>query len=408
MTIRKIIHIDLDAFFCAVEELHRPELTGKPFAVGGKPTERGVVSSCSYAARKCGVRSAMPMSRAIRLCPELIIVSSDFSAYRSASEQVMQILNDVTPLVEQVSIDEAFLDVSDLPETGEAIARRLQQEIRTRTSLPCSLGIASNKLVAKTATDTGKAKHREATYPNAILAVAVGEEAAFLAPLPAQALWGVGPKTAVRLAELGIKTIGDLAAAPEKMLVAQFGKMGHELRKHANGVDDSPVVTTHNVKSISQEITFDRDTADGEHLRQVIAGMASEVASRLRQEGLCAGTVRIKLRWPDFSTYTRQLSIEQPTDQDNVIMEAAIECFRKLWQPGKAVRLIGVGASNLTPCAHQMTLWDTPSEKERRILQALDGLRDRYGRSMVRRGMRSQRSGKDKHNSDPDKGSGSS
>ncbi|HKZ68683.1 MAG TPA: DNA polymerase IV, partial [Anaerolineales bacterium] len=208
---RKILHLDLDAFFCAVEEQRDPSLRGKPFAVGGKPEERGVVASCSYAARQVGVRSAMPMSRALKLCPGLLIVSARHRAYGQTSDKVMAVLHDLTPLVEQISIDEAFLDVSDLPQSAEAIARELQRTIRDQLNLPASLGVATNKLVAKIATDVGKAAARTGDYPSAVMVVPPGEEAAFLAPLPAIALWGVGPKTADQLARLGLKTIGDIA-----------------------------------------------------------------------------------------------------------------------------------------------------------------------------------------------------
>jgi DNA polymerase-4 len=230
---RKILHLDLDAFFCAVEELRNPALQGKPFAVGGQPHERGVVASCSYAARRCGVRSAMPMARALRLCPELIIVSSRHGLYGDVSESVMERVRNLTPFVEQVSIDEAFMDVSELTEEAETIAQRLQITIRSDLNLPCSLGVASNKLVAKIANDVGKiAAVKNVGHsgpPNAITVVPPGQEADFLAPLPVEMLWGVGPKTAARLAELNILTIGDLARWPDDELVRRFGKNGHDL-----------------------------------------------------------------------------------------------------------------------------------------------------------------------------------
>ena len=211
-TPRKILHLDLDAFFCAVEELRDPTLKQKPFAVGGSPEGRGVVASCSYAARQFGVRSAMPMSEAVRCCPNLIIVGNARGEYSRMSGRVMAYLHDMSPLVEQISIDEAFLDVSDLPDEAEILARRLQSTICTELDLPCSLGVATNKLVAKIANDVGKVRVRSGDYPNAITVVPPGEEAAFLAPLPVRALWGVGPKTAERLAAWGMNTIGDIAA----------------------------------------------------------------------------------------------------------------------------------------------------------------------------------------------------
>lgn len=382
----KILHLDLDAFFCAVEEQRDPSLRGKAFAVGGRPGERGVVASCSYAARRYGVRSAMPMSRAIKLCPGLIIVSQRHRAYGQVSDQVMDRLGSITPLVEQISIDEAFLDVSDLPRPGESLARQLQAIIRDELGLPCSLGVATNKLVAKIATDVGKAAVRTGDYPNAIQVVPPGEEAAFLAPLPTQALWGVGPKTADQLARLGIKTIGDIARWPEADLARRFGKIGYELSRHARGIDDRPVVTSHETKSISQETTFVRDVSDGKVLRQTLRELSDQVGHRLRGSGLAGTTVKIKMRWPDFTTLTRQVTLPQPTDQDDEIDAAAEKLFEGEWRTGRAVRLLGVGVTGLGPPMRQLSLWDDTSEKQRRLLEAVDKLRDRYGDGIVRRG----------------------
>jgi DNA polymerase-4 len=308
----------------------------------------------------------------------------------------MAILHDLTPLMEQVSIDEAFLDVSDLPKPAEEIARELQAKIRAETLLPCSLGVASNKLVAKIATDVGKAARRGPTYPNAIQVVAPGREADFLAPLPVGALWGVGPKTAERLASMGVHTVGELARYPEAALVRQFGKWGHDLAKHANGIDDQPVIPFHAVKSISQEVTYDRDVADRERLKRTLQHQAEQVGFRLRRNRLCGNTVRLKLRWPDFTTLTRQLTLDSATDQDGVIIQAAFELFDRVWEPGKAVRLLGVGVSGLTPCAHQLSLWDTGNEKERRLLSALDELRERFGEQAVQRGTALKKSRREK------------
>lgn len=383
---RKIIHLDLDAFFCAVEELRHPELRGKPFAVGGKPNERGVVASCSYAARRMGVRSALPMAKAVRLCPQLLIVSVDHAEYSRHSQRVMDILREHSALVEQISIDEAFLDLSDLAQTGAELARGLQSEINTRLKLPCSLGVAANKLVAKVATDTGKARHRTGAYPNTILVVPPGQEAAFLAPLPATALWGVGPKTAVRLADAGILSIGDLAGLDEARLTRLFGAYGHEMGLRARGIDDRALETEHETKSVSCETTFERDIRDEERLRLTLRQQCEEVGRRLRAEGLCAGTVRIKLRWPDFSTHSRQVSLTQATDQDRVILAAAQGLFEGIWERGKAVRLLGVGTSKLTQAAYQLSLFDTSQDKEHRLLEALDALRARFGDQAVRVG----------------------
>ena len=226
---RTILHLDLDAFFCAVEEQRDPTLCGKAFAVGARPEARGVVASCSYAARQFGIHSAMPMSQACRRCPQLLIIPSHFTTYRVVSEQVMARLRALTPLVEQLSIDEAFIDVSALEMPGQTLAERLQTAIREELGLPCSVGVASNKLIAKIATDVGKAAAQPGISPNALCVVPPGTEAEFLAPLPTRALWGVGPKTAERLAVLGVHTIGELAEWPEAELARRFGKAGHDL-----------------------------------------------------------------------------------------------------------------------------------------------------------------------------------
>jgi len=394
MAARKILHLDLDAFFCAVEELRQPELRGKAFAVGGRPNERGVVSSCSYAARQCGVRSALPMSQALRLCPDLLVVPPNYTAYREMSERVMEILRQWTGLVEQLSIDEAFLDLSDLPQDGLELAHALQEQIHSRLNLPCSIGVATNKLLAKTANDVGKARHRGVTPPNAIEVVPPGEEAAYLAKLPAAALWGVGPKTAARLAEMGVRTVGDIAHMPEDLLLRHFGQNGRDMALHARGIDARPVVVEHAARSVSQEVTFDRDIASGSQLQQTLRDLSQGVARTLRQKGLCAGTVRLKLRWPDFTTLSRQVSIDQPTDQDGVIYEAVLGLFHSVWSEGRPVRLIGVGASRLGQHVHQLSLWDTPDQKERRLLDALDTLRDRYGSDIIVNGRALQRSKK--------------
>ncbi|HEX9029305.1 MAG TPA: DNA polymerase IV [Anaerolineales bacterium] len=383
---RKIIHLDLDAFFCSVEELRDPGLRGKAFAVGGLPEERGVVASCSYAARTCGVHSAMPMARAVKLCPGLIVISSRHGVYSQASAQVMDRLRQLTPLIEQISIDEAFLDVTDLPESGEQIARRLQAKINDELKLPCSLGVASNKLVAKIATDVGKGGARKGSPPNAITVIPPGEEAAFLAPLPAQALWGVGPKTAQRLTEMGIRTIGELAAWPVEDLARQFGKFGYDLSRHAQGISESQIVTEHAAKSISQETTFVKDINNPEKLRQTLIELSQGVGKQLRRDKFFGSTVKLKLRWPDFTTVTRQVSLKQPTDQDKEIFEAAWGLFNTLWRPRMAVRLLGVGVSRLGPAVRQLSLFDQTYKKDARLQATLDELRERFGDKVVRRG----------------------
>jgi DNA polymerase-4 len=382
---RTILHLDLDAFFCAVEELHDPSLRGKPFAVGGRPEERGVVSSCSYPARLLGVRSAMPTSRALRLCPGLIVISHHRSNYGEMSEKVMARLRNLSPFVEQISIDEAFVDISGLGDPA-GIARSLQAEVREGIGLPCSVGIAASKLVAKIATEVGKKSGKKGEPPNALTIVPPGTEAEFLDPLPADMLWGVGPKTAARLEQVGIRTVGDIARRPEADLVRWFGETGAELWRHARGVDERPIVTEYEAKSISQETTFARDVRDDRELERTLRGLSEQVGRRLRKSGLAGTTVRIKLRWPDFTSLTRQLSLPQPTDQDEEIYRTALGLLGKVRAKGKAVRLIGVGVSGFKPPLRQLGLWDGDSEKRRRLQEAVDELQEKFGRKVIHRG----------------------
>jgi DNA polymerase IV len=383
---RTILHLDLDAFFCAVEELRDPSLRGKPFAVGGQPDQRGVVASCSYAARQFGVRSAMPTARALKLCPELIIISHHHGNYGEMSDKVMERLDNLSPLVEQISIDEAFVDISDIREPAEVTARKIQTQVRTELGLPCSVGVASNKLVAKIATEVGKHSARGAGPPNAVTIVPAGQEAEFLAPLPVEMLWGVGPKTASSLSDLGIKTIGDLAAWNEKNLVERFGENGREMARHARGISDSPVVTEHEVKSISQETTFARDVRDDKELESTLKELSAQVGRRLRRSDLTGKTVKLKIRWPDFTTLTRQATLSSPTDQDDEITVTVIRLMKDVRSSGKPVRLIGVGVSGLTTEARQLELWGMESEKRRKFQGVIDELQDKFGEKTVHKG----------------------
>lgn len=383
---RKILHLDLDAFFCAVEEQRDPALRGRPFAVGGRPDQRGVVASCSYAARRFGIHSAMPMARAVRLCPALIIVPSRYGAYQAVSKKVMAILRHLTPLVEQLSIDEAFLDVTELPDPAETIARRLQATIRDTLGLPCSLGVATNKLVAKIANNIGKASARAGGTPNAVTVVPPGQEAAFLAPLPVKELWGVGPKTGARLQKLGLHTIGDIAGWSEADLARRFGKLGHDLSKRAKGIDTRPVETEHEAKSVSQETTFATDISNEETLKHTLRRLSEQVGRRLRKSGLSGNTVKLKIRWSDFTTLTRQVTLPNPTHLDSEIYAAVEQLFEQVWPPGQRVRLLGVGLSNFDTPARQLGLWDTHYQTDRRLQSTLDELKDRFGSKAVQRG----------------------
>ena len=383
--VRRIIHLDLDAFYCSVEEGRDPSLKGIPFAVGGRPDQRGVVSSCSYAARAKGVRSAMPMRTALGLCPELQIVSGHFREYRVASRQVMKKLRELTPLVEQISIDEAFLEVTDLPDPIEEIAHRLQDSIRQDLNLPNSLGIASNKLVAKIATDVGKMDVQKGIPPNAITIVPPGQEAEFLEKLPVTMLWGVGPKTAEKLAMLEITTIGELACYPEVDLMRRFGKNGYDLALRAKGIDNRPIVLEHETKSISQEVTFARDLIDHQKLVETIDHQAQRVSLQLQKSNLTARTIKIKLRWADFSTLTRQTTPGGPFDDHETITRHAVELFDREWQnpDRQPVRLIGVGVSGLENPPQQIGLWDRDWQKDLKLQQAIRELQDRFGKDSL-------------------------
>jgi DNA polymerase-4 len=338
----------------------------------------------------------MPMGRAVRLCPGLLIVPPRHRLYSEVSKQVMARLRELTPLVEQISIDEAFVDITDLGESPERLARRLQAGIRDELGLPSSIGIASNKLVAKIATEVGKTLRLRDKAPSAqgmkigppfgLTIVPAGEEAAFLAPLPTEMLWGVGPKTAKRLAELGIHTIGDIARWPESELTRLFGENGRDLARRARGQDDRPVVTEHEIKSISQETTFTRDVRDDKILQQTLLELSAQVGRRLRKSGLAGTTVKLKIRWPDFTTLTRQTTLAHATDQDDEIGKIALDLMRAVRKSGQAVRLIGVGVSGLGPPIRQLALWDVKSEKSRKLQEAVDELQEKYGRGVINRG----------------------
>ncbi len=384
---RKILHLDLDAFFCAVEEQLNPELRGKAIAVGGKPDQRGVVSSASYPARKYGVRSAMPMAQAIRLCPHLIVVGQTRGVYGERSKAVMAILRDTAPDVEPLSIDEAFLDATILPGDIEDIARELQKRINDELDLPCSLGGATNKLLAKTANTFGKARQPTDKPPNAVTIVPPGAEASFLAPLPIQRLWGVGPKSAEMLGALGLTRVGDVANWSEAALISRLGKQGSDIWRRAQGIDFRPVLTERETKSISKEVTFAKDVADEAALKLTLRRLSDGVGRQARKAGLNGATIKIKLRWIDFTTLSRQVTIDYATDSDAQIYGAAAQLFEQVWIPGKPVRLIGVGLAGFGAPNKQMSLWDDRAGAgyAQELQSAVDRLRDKFGEASIRR-----------------------
>ncbi len=377
---RTILHADLDAFFAAVEQRDNPRLRGQPVIVGGGgPNDRGVVSTASYEARKFGVRSAMPLRTAAALCPGGIFVPVDGRKYSSVSRQVMEILRRFSPLVDQLSIDEAFLDLTGtegLFGSGEQAARRLKQVVHEETELTVSVGVASNRLVAKIASDLRK--------PDGLVVVAPGDERAFLAPLSIERLWGVGASTRKALGDYGVVTIGDLAALPEELLVRRFGAHGGDLAARARGIGETVVGDHAAAKSVSQEHTFDVDTSDWEVLEQTLLALSEGVAGRLRATDVQASTIAVKIRDSSFVTITRQRTLARPTDMGDVIWRTAVELTRKETR-GQRIRLLGVAASGLGD-ERQLGLFDSSDDRDRRRLatQAADAVRRKFGSKAIR------------------------
>jgi DNA polymerase-4 len=374
-----ILHVDLDAFFAAVEQRDRPELRGRPVVVGvGGRNDRGVVSAASYEARTFGIHSAMPLRTAARLCANAVFVPVDGRKYSAVSKQVMEILRRYTPAVEQISIDEAFLDVAGseaLLGTPVEMARSIRQTVQSELQLTVSVGVAATKLVAKVASDLEK--------PDGLVVVAPGTEAAFLAPLPISRLWGVGQKTAGILAEYGVRTIGELAALPDDLLARRFGKQGPLLAQRARGIDPSPVSGADLARSVSHEHTFDVDTADMEALERTLLALSEGVAGRLRAGGVKARTISVKVRDSSFRTISRQRTLGEPTDQTEVVFEAACDLARPQLK-GIRVRLLGVAATHLGD-GEQMGLFNSEGERRRKVTEAADAIRARYGSKAIRR-----------------------
>ena len=376
---RHIIHADMDAFYASIEQHDNPELRRKPVLVGGAPTARGVVAAASYEARKFGCRSAMPMRTALRLCPQAIVVPPRFTRYRAVSHQVMSIFRRVTPLVEPLSLDEAFLDVTQRVESGlapERIARWIKDAVHRETGLTVSCGVATSKAVAKIACGLAK--------PNGLTLVPPGTERAFLAPLPVRDLWGVGPRTAERLESAGIATIGQLADQPLPWLIERFGVRGEWFHRLALGRDDTPVAVEHEIKSISSETTFAQDTRDRTELEQTLRGQAETVVRRLRRAHLRARTVQIKLRLDDFTTFTRQQTLPAPTDSPALITAAVLALLERELCPNRRFRLVGAGLSNLgaRETAGQLGLFDQPPPPDP-LEEAVAAIRERFGEEAI-------------------------
>lgn len=339
---RTILHVDMDAFFAAVEQLRRPDLRGRPVIVGGdgNPRKRGVVSTASYEARKFGVYSGMPLRTAYRLCAHAVFLPVDFDAYRAVSERMHAILRDTGAVVESLGLDEAFLDCTGLPETGEAVARAVKDRIARELHLTASVGVGPNKLVAKIASGLSK--------PDGLVVIPPDEVQSRLAPLPVTVLWGVGPKTAAHLQEVfGVRTVGDLAAVPEDRLQETFGpRAGTHLHRIARGIDDSPVEAGWEPKSISRERTFQVDLRRPEAIRQAIMRLAAQVAGDLREEGYRAATITLKIRLVPFHTVTRSRTLAAPVDDEETVARVALELLERV-TVDRPVRLLGVRAAKL-------------------------------------------------------------
>ncbi len=379
---RTILHVDMDAFYASVEQHDRPELAGQPVVVGGSGG-RGVVAAASYEVRRFGVRSAMPMREALRRCPQAVVVTPRFRRYREVSAQVFEVFREFTDLVEGLSLDEAFLDVTastGLFGSGEDMAREIKRRIRERTGLTASVGVSHNKLLAKLGSGMNK--------PDGLTVIRPADVRATLDPMPVGRLFGIGPKTAERLEEQGIFTLGLLRVAPESVLWPLFRRETRKYQDRAAGIDERPVVSDAPEKQISSEETFDVDIRDHAEMQERLAQLADRTTARLRERQYKAGMVSIKVRRRDFETFTRQRSFNPPTQETRLIAQVAADLLGH-WlaeQPRAAVRLLGVGVADLEP-EQQLDLFTTPEIREARALDdALDRIHGRFGDEAIHRG----------------------
>ena len=378
---RCILHIDLDAFFVSVEQALAPELRGKPAVVGGRPDRRGVVASASYEARVFGIRAGMPLAQAYRLCPQAIFLQGSFPAYRDASEKFMTILADFSPCLEPAGLDEAYLDITgcELFGTPYQLASSIKKRVKKELKLIASVGIASCKVVAKIASDSGK--------PDGLVEVTAGQEKDFLAPLPVASLPGVGKKTEQSLKAMGIKTIGKLAVLPLEVIKNRFGSYGLMIHHYANGIDNREVETPGQAKSISRETTFAEDTSDKVFLQAMLRYLCERVGAELRQETKHARTITLKLRYSDFETITRRFSSKEAIDADELIFDGAVKLLEQaLYGKKKPVRLIGIGVSNLVGYGKQLNLLDSRPQRLEHLDRAIDRIRNKYGFTAIQTG----------------------
>jgi DNA polymerase-4 len=379
---RCIFHIDLDAFFVSVEQVLNPELKGKPVIVGGDPERRGVVASASYEARPFGIHAGMPLSQARRLCPQAIFIRANFSRYRDASNRFMEILADFSPDIEPLGLDEACLNVTGCVEpyrSPRKLARAIKERINKELKITASVGIGTCKVVAKIASALCK--------PDGLLEIAPGGEQSFLNPLPIAKLPGVGEKTEQSLKEMGITTIGELAPLPLDTIKRQFGATGAVLHSYARGIDDREVEAPGEAKSISQELTFARDTLDHNFLEATLHNLCQEVCQELRSQNKQAKCVAIKLRYADFKTITRQVTLQEASDVTKVIFATAQLLLSKtLAQQEKPIRLIGIRVSSLVGEEKQLPMFDSRVAKLGHLDQAVDKIRRKYGPTAIKTG----------------------
>jgi DNA polymerase IV len=376
-----ILHVDMDAFFVSVELLERPELRGQPVVVGGRPDERGVVSAASYEARRYGIQSAMPLGTAGRLCPHAVFLEPRHELYAGWSDRVAAILAEFSPVVEMASIDEAYLDLAGterLHSPALAAAHKLRRQIWEKTHLPCSLGLAATRLVAKVASDQAK--------PGGLLWVPAGSEEAFLAPLPVRRIPGIGKVTEAALGALGIATVGQLARVPEEKLGQAFGQWGAALYRKARGWDSYEFFIDAEPKSISHNRTFGFDVDDRETLDSTLSHLCQKAGKRLRDSGLYARTVTLTIRYAGFETVTRARTLREPSNLDSVFLGVLRKLFAAHWDRKRKVRLVGVALSSFAADSPQMELDGAGRERLERLARAVDRVRDRYGFSKLQLG----------------------
>ena len=391
-----IIHVDMDAFYASVEERDRPELRGKPVIVGGTPEGRGVVAAANYVVRTFGVHSAMPTSTALRLCPDAIVLRPRIDYYAEISHQIHGVFHRYTPLVEPLSLDEAFLDVTgsvQLFGSAEEIGKRIKQDIKNEVQLVASAGIAPNKFLAKLASDLDK--------PDGLVVVPADSIQQFLDPLPVGRIWGVGRVTGKAFDQLGIKTIGQLRKLPRETLNARFGKMGHHVWNLAHGIDNRAVVPDREAKSISHETTFARDVEDIEVLRSWLMALTEQVGRRLRRHSLRGRTIQLKIRYDDFDTITRSQSLPEPTNSTDVLWQVASGLLdSRLPNRRLCVRLIGIGVSSIDGSHRkQQQMFDEEDDsRSEKLDEVTDLIKDRFGTNAIRRAIASGRKqASDKH-----------